>query len=144
MDQRELDDSSQPSGGPSKAEIDKVASYVRSRLTREINYWDACAARLREEERAGKEQRINANNVDPRPDPAEPDAYDAWLIWNIWQVANRGDADLVDIEEPFRIWRSTGTVLTRRGAGREEARHFASFVAGAEGAAIFRQFGLSG
>jgi hypothetical protein len=43
-------------------EIDKVERVVRARLTREINYWDARAARLREEERAGKEQRINASN----------------------------------------------------------------------------------
>lgn len=46
------------------AEIDKVEREVRSRLTREINYWDARAARLREEERAGKEQRINASNAE--------------------------------------------------------------------------------
>jgi superfamily II DNA or RNA helicase len=45
-------------------EIDKVEREVRSRLTREINYWDARAARLREEERAGKEQRINASNAE--------------------------------------------------------------------------------
>ena len=42
------------------AEIDKVEREVRARLNREINYWDARASRLREEERAGKEQRINA------------------------------------------------------------------------------------
>ncbi len=46
------------------AEIDKVERAVRDRLTREINYWDARAARLREEERAGKEQRINAQNAE--------------------------------------------------------------------------------
>jgi hypothetical protein len=45
-------------------EIDKVEREVRARLTREINYWDARAARLREEERAGKEQRINAANAE--------------------------------------------------------------------------------
>jgi hypothetical protein len=45
------------------AEIDKVEREVRARLTREIN-WDARAARLREEERAGKEQRINAVNAE--------------------------------------------------------------------------------
>jgi superfamily II DNA or RNA helicase len=45
-------------------EIDKVEREVRARLTREINYWDARAARLREEERAGKEQRINAQNAE--------------------------------------------------------------------------------
>jgi hypothetical protein len=46
------------------AEIDKVEREVRARLMREINYWDARAARLREEERAGKEQRINAANAE--------------------------------------------------------------------------------
>src|SRR5207302_7740879 len=46
------------------SEIDKVEREVRARLTREINYWDARAARLREEERAGKEQRINAANAE--------------------------------------------------------------------------------
>lgn len=46
------------------AEIDKVEREVRARLTREINYWDSRAARLREEERAGKEQRINAQNAE--------------------------------------------------------------------------------
>ena len=46
------------------AEIDKVERAVRERLTREINYWDMRAARLREDERAGKEQRINAQNAE--------------------------------------------------------------------------------
>jgi Domain of unknown function (DUF3883) len=46
------------------AEIDKVEREVRARLTREINYWDARAARLREEERAGKVQRVNASNAE--------------------------------------------------------------------------------
>ena len=46
------------------AEIDKVEREVRARLNREINYWDSRAARLREEERAGKEQRINAQNAE--------------------------------------------------------------------------------
>lgn len=46
------------------ADVDKVEREVRARLTREINYWDARAARLREEERAGKEQRINAINAE--------------------------------------------------------------------------------
>lgn len=75
---------------------------------------------------------------------ARPDAYDAWLVWNIWQVAAPELADIVEIEEPFRIWRSTGTVLTRRGAEREEVRRFAGFLAGPEGAAIFRRLGWSG
>ena len=75
---------------------------------------------------------------------AKPDAYDAWLIWNSWQIANPQDADLVEVEEPYRIWRSMGAVLTGRGAAREEVRRFASFLAGPEGAAIFRRSGWSG
>jgi len=46
------------------AEIDKVEREVRARLTREISYWDSRAARLREAERAGQEQRINAQNAE--------------------------------------------------------------------------------
>jgi superfamily II DNA or RNA helicase len=46
------------------AEIEKVDRAVRDRLNREINYWDARGARLREEERAGKDQRINAINAE--------------------------------------------------------------------------------
>ncbi|MFO1161817.1 MAG: helicase-related protein, partial [Reyranellaceae bacterium] len=46
------------------AEIDKVERAVRERLGREINYWDGRAARLREEERAGKDQRVNAANAE--------------------------------------------------------------------------------
>lgn len=45
-------------------EIDKIEREVRARLNREINYWDARAARLREEERAGKDQRVNAQNAE--------------------------------------------------------------------------------
>ena len=45
-------------------EIDKVEHAVRDRLNREINYWDMRAARLREEERAGREQRVNAQNAE--------------------------------------------------------------------------------
>jgi superfamily II DNA or RNA helicase len=45
-------------------EIGKIEREVRDRLIRAINYWDARAARLREEERAGKEQRINAQNAE--------------------------------------------------------------------------------
>lgn len=46
------------------AEIAKVEREVKVRLTREINYWDSRAHRLREEERAGKEQRLNAQRAE--------------------------------------------------------------------------------
>jgi hypothetical protein len=46
------------------AEIDKIERQVRARLNSEITYWQGRAARLREEERAGKNQRLNAQNAD--------------------------------------------------------------------------------
>jgi len=45
-------------------EVDKVEREVRARLMRERDYWDARAARLREEERVGKVQRLNARNAE--------------------------------------------------------------------------------
>ena len=74
----------------------------------------------------------------------KPDAYDVWLVWNHWQIAAPVHADLVEIEEPFRIWRSSGTVLTKTGAARAEVRRFAAFLAGPEGVQIFARFGWSG
>lgn len=48
------------------AEVDKVERQVCERLNAEIRFWDSRAARLREEERAGKDQRINAQNAEAR------------------------------------------------------------------------------
>ena len=75
---------------------------------------------------------------------SKPDAYDAWLVWNHWQIAAPEHADLVEIEEPFRIWRSTGTVLTQRGVVREEVRRFAGFLASPKGTRVFHSLGWSG
>lgn len=45
-------------------EVNKVEREVKVRLTREINYWDSRAHRLREEERAGKDQRLNVQRAE--------------------------------------------------------------------------------
>ncbi len=47
-------------------EIDKVEQAVRARLKKEINYWDARAFELKEEERAGKKARLNWQNAQRR------------------------------------------------------------------------------
>lgn len=47
-------------------EIDKVEQEVRARLGKEINYWDARAFELKEEERAGKKTRLNWQNAQRR------------------------------------------------------------------------------
>ena len=49
-----------------KPEIDKVEQEVRSRLAKEINYWDKQAYRLRLEERAGKQTRLPAEQAETR------------------------------------------------------------------------------
>ena len=47
-------------------EIDKVEQEVRARLAKEINYWDARAFELKEEERAGKKTRLSWQNAQRR------------------------------------------------------------------------------
>ncbi|MBN9266231.1 MAG: DUF3883 domain-containing protein [Hyphomicrobium sp.] len=47
-------------------EIDKVEQEVRARLKKEINYWDARAFELKEEEKAGKRTRLNWQNAQRR------------------------------------------------------------------------------
>ena len=47
-------------------EIDKVEREVKERLGREINYWDARAAELQQQEKAGKKTRLNWGNAKRR------------------------------------------------------------------------------
>ena len=47
-------------------EIKKVEQEVRARLKKEINYWDARAFELKEEEKAGKKTRLNWQNAQRR------------------------------------------------------------------------------
>ena len=47
-------------------EIDKVEQEVKARLKKEINYWDARAFELKEEESAGKKTRLNWQNAQRR------------------------------------------------------------------------------
>ena len=66
---------------------------------------------------------------------------DAWIVFNIWQVANPTIADLVTVSEPYRIYRSCGVALTRRGLGKAAAARFVAFLAAREGAVIFEKWG---
>ena len=47
-------------------EIEKVEHEVDARLRKEINYWDARAFELKEQERAGKKTRLNWENAERR------------------------------------------------------------------------------
>lgn len=66
---------------------------------------------------------------------------DAWLIWNIWEVANPELAQVVEMDEPFRIYRDTGVVLTRKGLGVPRAREFVEFLSSPAGRTIFAKWG---
>ena len=66
---------------------------------------------------------------------------DAWLIWNIWQVANPQLAEVVEMDEPFRIYRDTGVVLTHKGQSRPQARAFVEFLQSPAGRKIFAKWG---
>ncbi|WP_366872559.1 substrate-binding domain-containing protein, partial [uncultured Brevundimonas sp.] len=63
------------------------------------------------------------------------------IIWNIWQVANPEVADLVEVEEPYRIWRDTGAVVTRLGREDMDSGKFLEFLRSPTGAEIFRRWG---
>lgn len=67
--------------------------------------------------------------------------YDAWLIYTIWQVANRDVADLVEMRDPWVIYRDAGIALTREGQGKQHAREFRDFLLSAQGARIFAKWG---
>ena len=66
---------------------------------------------------------------------------DAWLIWNIWQVANPDLAQVVEMDEPFRIYRDAGVVLTRKGKTEPQAAAFVEFLKSAAGQKIFAKWG---
>ncbi|MEN5181825.1 substrate-binding domain-containing protein [Comamonas testosteroni] len=81
------------------------------------------------------------NSAEARKRWIEQTDIDVWLIWNIWQVANPELAQLVEMDEPFRIYRDTGVVLTHRGAELPEAREFVKFLQSPGGQAIFAKWG---
>lgn len=66
---------------------------------------------------------------------------DAWIIWTIWQVANPDLADLVPVEERYRIFRDTGAVVTSEGKRDSHAARFINFLRSPEGARIFGRWG---
>lgn len=82
-----------------------------------------------------------ANSAVARQQWTDDTSIDAWLIWNIWQVSNASLADSVPVEEPWRIYRDTGVVLTTRGKESAEARDFVRFLQSDEGKRIFAKWG---
>ena len=66
---------------------------------------------------------------------------DAWLIWNIWQVANPELAQVVPMDEPFRIYRDAGVVLTHKGSAEPKAKAFVEFLQSPAGQKIFAKWG---
>lgn len=68
-------------------------------------------------------------------------SLDAWIIWTIWQVSNPDLADLVPVEERYRIFRDTGAVVTREGKRDSDAGKFIDFLRSSEGARIFKRWG---
>ena len=82
-----------------------------------------------------------ANSANARQQWIQQPEIDAWLIWNIWQVANPELAQQVAVEEPYRIYRDTGVVLTVKGKAVPEAQEFVAFLKSAEGRRIFAKWG---
>ncbi len=81
------------------------------------------------------------NSAQARTQWTEDKTIDAWLIWNIWQVSNPELASMVEVEEPYRIYRDAGAVVTRKGKGNAQAQAFIDFLTAPEGRAIFKKWG---
>ncbi len=82
-----------------------------------------------------------ANSGEAKQQWVQDKAIDAWLVWNIWQVASPDLADAVEMDEPHRIWRDTGVVITARGRDKPQARAFVEFLASPAGRDIFARWG---
>lgn len=82
-----------------------------------------------------------ANSAAARTQWTQQKDIDAWLIWNIWQVANKDLADVIEMDEPYRIYRPASVVLTKGGKAKPEAREFVAFLTSEEGRRIFGKWG---
>lgn len=71
---------------------------------------------------------------------ADP-SIDAWIIWGIWEKANPTIADAVAVEPQYRIYRDSGTALTKRGKAKPESARFLNFLRSPAGARIFAKWG---
>jgi len=69
-------------------------------------------------------------------------SIDAWLIWDIRQGANPELAQLVEMDEPFRIYRDAGVVITRKGESNSQAKAFVASLQSPEGQKNLYQVGL--
>jgi len=86
----------------------------------------------------------SANSALARQQWIDDQSIDAWLIWNIWQVSNSELADLVEVEEPWRIYRGTDIVLTERGRNNPKAGQFVQFLQSKVARDIFVKWGWQG
>ena len=82
-----------------------------------------------------------ANSAIARTTWIERPDIDAWLIWNIWQVAKPELAQVVPMDEPFRIYRDAGVVLTHKGERDGDAQALVAWLASSAGAAVFERWG---
>lgn len=82
-----------------------------------------------------------ANSAEARKRWTEQPDIDVWLSWNIWQVSKPDLAQLVEMDEPYRIYRDTGVVLTHNGAALPQAKAFVAFFQSPAGLAIFAKWG---
>lgn len=81
------------------------------------------------------------NSAEARLRWTQQPEIDAWLIWNIWQVSNPDLAQMVEMDEPFRIYRDAGVVVTHKGAAMPQALAFVAYLKSTEGRAVFERWG---
>jgi accessory colonization factor AcfC len=65
----------------------------------------------------------------------------AWIIFPIWSIANPGLAEVVPLEERYRLYRDCGVILTRKGLSDAHAQGFVRFLESPAGKKIFEKHG---
>jgi accessory colonization factor AcfC len=65
----------------------------------------------------------------------------AWIIFPIWSISHPGLAEVVPLEEKYRVYRDCGVIFTRKGIDNPQAHAFVQFLAGPVGKRIFEQYG---
>ena len=71
---------------------------------------------------------------------SEHTEVDAWLVFNTWHLANPKSSEMISIEKPYEIYRSTGTATTS-GNRQAEKKQFVDFIETDESLKIFEKAG---
>lgn len=111
----------------------------------EEGLWVQVAARAGEAASAAMRERIfrTAANAGEalRRWREETGRFDAWLTWRPSADRRLPYGEVVEIEQPFTVWRTAYAMLSRKGSEAPAAAAFLDFLLGPEGETVFARHG---